>query len=402
MCLAKDYADVYPIEIRTKKVTRRSLFSLGTGPSRRTQPQDCARYQQSSYSQPRVSQAMRVPSFHIIEPQGQSRKCHAERISSARHSIPRSRPFQFDLPSIRRFTDRVNDHGLRPSRCRDRSPRPFAVDSPEVITRAPRRPRVSTFTQTSSDSTQDSDTDGFEDIESEDELDGSSSCSPRYSRPSQPTRNPRPPRERTPVSEREPMRTRQRRTSSRPVEIHQSSSPIHGSDSERNMGRRRQVRFAEEVEYVQNTSRARGGNIASKLGGRRRTSLDHSNQETPRVRADNRRDSFNSSPPPRLRSPPFRETRGTERTFAHRLRTSRISPRIIQDGKRQMSDAAVRIYAEARSRRRHADFGHNLRSYTVWGRSRPSGHFRESLFDDSRTSFDDTERHGYGRRGRWR
>ncbi|PKY05320.1 hypothetical protein P168DRAFT_304336 [Aspergillus campestris IBT 28561] len=401
MCPGKDYADVYPIEIRTKKVTRRSLFNLSTEPSRRTQTQDWGRYQQSSYSLPRISQTMRVPRFHIIEPREQNRECHAEE-SPARHWIPRSRSFQFDLPSIRRFTDRVGDPELRPSRRRDRSPRPFAVDSPEVITRILRRPRRSTFTQTSSDSLQDSDADGFEDTESEDDSDSSSSCSPRYSRPSRPTRNPRPPRERTPVSEREPMRTRQRRTASRPVEIHQSNSPIHDSDGERNMGRRRQVRFSEEVDYVQNTRRAREHSIASKLGGRRRASFDHSNQKTPHVRVDNRRDSFNSSPSLRHRSPPFGETRGTERTFANRSRTSRMSPRIIQDGRRQISEAAVRIYAEARSRRSYADLGNNLRSYTVWGRSCPSDRSRASRSDELRTSFDDTERYGYGRRGRWR
>lgn len=401
MCLARDYTDVYPIEIRTRKVTRRTLFSLGTETSRRTPAQDRGRYQQSSHSQPRTSQAMRVPKCHIIDPRNENSKCYAERSPFSRHSIPRSRSFHFDLPSIRRFRDCPENDDLRPSRHRNRSPRPFAVDSPEVITRTPRKSRVSTCTQTCSDSTQDSDPDGFEDTESEDESEGSSSCSSRYSRPSRPTRNPRPPRERTPVSERKPMRTRQRRIPSRPVEIHQSSKSIHDGDGDRNMGRRRQVRFSEEVEYVHNTSRARS-NIARKLGGRPRTSLDHSNQKTPRVRVGNRRDSFDSSPSLRVRSPPFGETCGTERTFVDRPGTGRMPPRIIQDGRRQMTEAARRIYAEARSRRSYTDLGHNLRFHTVWGRSRPSDRLRETRFHDLRASFDDTEPFGYGRRWRWR
>ncbi|PLN77456.1 hypothetical protein BDW42DRAFT_176777 [Aspergillus taichungensis] len=401
MCLAGDFADVYPIEIRTRKVTSRTLFNLGTEPSRRTQAQDRGRYQQASYSRPRTSRTMRVPKCHIIEPRTENRKCHAGRSPSARHSISRSQSFHFDLPSIRRFTDRAADDGLRSSRRRDRSPHPFAVDSPEVITMIPRRSRMSTFTQTCSDSTTTSDSDEFEDTESESESEGSSSCSPRYSRPSWPTRNTRPPRERTPVSERKPMRTGQRRIPSRPVEIHQSSNSIHDSNGERDMGRQRQVRFSEEVEYVQNTNRARDS-IARKLGGRRRTSLDHLNQETRRVPGGNRRDSFNSSPSLRSRSPPFRETCGTERTFANPPGTGYMPSRIIQDGRRQIREAAGRIYAEARLRRSYADLRNNLGSYTVWGRSRPSDRLRESRFDDLRASFDHTKPFGYGRRWRWR
>jgi peptidylprolyl isomerase len=161
---------------------------------------------------------------------------------------------------------------------------------------------------------------------------------PRQSRSLERPKGPRPPRERTPVVEREPVRRR-----SRTVEIHQTPEQARGRTESAG---RRQVRFAENIDYEEYGTRPRRCNEYQL------SESDDNFRDEIRRRIFERRVPRNIDGRPRYRRiPPESSSYQTTDLPRATIRPSRLRPRIIQDGNREILEAGDRIYAEARRRR---------------------------------------------------
>ncbi|KAL4806986.1 hypothetical protein BDV18DRAFT_111083 [Aspergillus unguis] len=401
------------MEIRTKRYIRRYVSTDTTGTRRRPKLSDRDEYYYRRHAQYKRTEERRPPTYRIIETREPLRSRSNLNTLWARDESPiRSRPFKMRMPYIKRVSSAADEYEPRP-RGRARSPRPFIVDpapeiryawpkrerprspSPEIRCISPRRksclrkpsPRLPRSPSPRRPSPPP--------LRRETETVVISNNPPREGRPTERLRQPRAPRERTPVVEREPVRRRQPA-----VEIHQP--PDRERERSRSSGRR-QVRFAEDVDYVEHGSRARQRSESYPADS------DEDMRERIRRRVYERNIPENLDDGSRYRC--LSPERQTYRRASLRSREpeasirptasarSRLRPRIIQDGDRDISDAGERIYAEAH-RRRYQE--RDLRDFV----SHSSSRWRRR-FDDIRdfSSDDDSDLCGmasrrYGRR--WR
>ncbi|KAJ0418141.1 hypothetical protein BJY00DRAFT_189984 [Aspergillus carlsbadensis] len=331
------------MEIRTRKVIRRYVSSDSARKCTRPRAYDHGEYYYRRYDQRQRSGESHSPSYRIIETREPLNLRRGLNTLWRRDPSPiRSQPFKMRLPFIKRV-EPMKDNYEPVTRGRTRSPRLFVVDPPGIRYVWPRGERARSFPP---------------------EI---RCISPRR-RPSprpileestveveEPQREPRSrerlnverqPRERTPVVEREPVR-RQRQGD---IKIHQSPEQRRERSGS---SQRRQVRFADDIEYVEQRSRSRSRERPAHrqsesedddiYGRIRRRYLDRRDPEIIYNRSRYRDPSpegpvYRMSSPPRLGKtlhPPGRRPR----------------PRIIQDGEIDLSEAGDRIYAEARRRR---------------------------------------------------
>ncbi|KAL5335012.1 cyclin-domain-containing protein [Aspergillus crustosus] len=336
------------MEIRTRKVVRRYVSTDSGRTCKRPNIFNRDEYYYRRYAQHRQPEKIRPITKRIIETRVPLRdRTSLDTLWKRDESPVRSQPFKMRLPFGRKVPSKADDYEPKP-RGRPRSPRLFVVDpepepryrwpraesprslSPEIRCISPRRslsprrpspPRFRRVRKTVTDDTV------------------------RQSRSLERPRGPRPPRERTPINEREPVRRRPQS-----VEIHQS---LERRDRSGSSGRR-QVRFADDVEYEEHRRRPRGGRYES-----RQAESDDSIRDGLRRRIHRRSAHEDIDYRPRYRhlSP---ERTASRRFSTPRLRREddtvvaerpRLQPRIIQDGYREISEAGDRIYAEGRRRR---------------------------------------------------
>ncbi|KAL4925893.1 putative RNA binding protein [Aspergillus undulatus] len=359
------------MEIRKRKVIRRYVYTDGGGICRRPKSFERDDYYYRRYAQHKRTEERHSPAYRIIETRESLRpRAGLNKLWRRDQSPVRSEPFTMRMPYNKRVSPAVDYYESRP-RGRARSPRPFVVDhvpeiryawpktrrqrcpSPDIRHISPRR--RSCLRRPSSPPLAREETTVIVDD------------APREGRSLERHNGPRRPRERTPVVEREPVRRR-----GRTVEIHQP--PERTRQRSRN-SRRRQVRFAEDVDYEE--------------------------YDRPRRRDEPYHIDDSDDGRPRYRSP---SPGGTmyRMTGASRCRRSetisegaRLRPRIIQDGNREISEAGDRIYGEARRRRRDPERDlHDFVSHSSSRLRRRVDDIREFSSDDE--SFTDSRR--YGRR----
>ncbi|KAL2842945.1 hypothetical protein BJY01DRAFT_198734 [Aspergillus pseudoustus] len=340
------------MEVRTRKVIRRYVSSDGSRSCKRPRVYDHGEYYYRRYDQRQRSEESHSPSYRIIERREPLKPRRGLNALWRRDPSPiRSQPFKMRLPFIKRVVEPVKDEYEPMLRGRTRSPRLFVVDAPKIRYAWPRGERARSFSpeircisprrRPSPQPTQKKSTMVVEEPQ-------------REARSRERLNIPRPPRERTPVVEREPMRRRRQVD----VEIHQS--PERKRERSGSSGKR-QVRFADDIEYVEQRSRSRGRSREPYEPGQlnggddsftervRRRVLDRGEPEIiynrPRYRDPSlERPVYRMASSPRLR----RETSNRSSPTTGR---TRLRPRIIQDGESELSEAGDRIYAEARRRR---------------------------------------------------
>ncbi|KAL4819026.1 hypothetical protein BDW67DRAFT_156519 [Aspergillus spinulosporus] len=192
---------------------------------------------------------------------------------------------------------------------------------------------------------------------------------PRQSRSLERPKGPRPPRERTPVVEREPVRRRPRA-----VEIHQA--PEQARERTESAGRR-QVRFAENIDYEEYGARPRRCNQYQL------SESDDDFQDEIQRRIIERGVPRDIDNRPRYRRiSPERSSYQTPDLPQSTIRPCRPRPRIIQDGNREISEAGDRIYAEARRRRYEDRDLRNLVSHSTARWRRRIDDIRDFSSDD--------------------
>ncbi|KAI9927355.1 hypothetical protein MW887_002967 [Aspergillus wentii] len=219
---------------------------------------------------------------------------------------------------------------------------------------------------------------------------------------------PRQPRERTPVAERVPLRRRQS-SPPRRVEVH-NDRPDHRSSLSSSRGNGltkkaegRQVHFSSDIEYVDDTEQSEIGpeNGQKILHPHREQSRrinpftkhkqeDFENEASYRLKSRGTTSSF------RVRPASSERIRGAPR--AHTTNDTRCDrPRIIQDGRRQISEAGERICEEARQRQSREDFRRDFPSQASHRRqSRRSDRFQSFNSGDERIVYDKgPRRHGW-------
>jgi peptidylprolyl isomerase len=342
------------MEIRTRKVIRRYVSSDSARTCTRPRVYDHGEYYYRRYDQRQRSEESHSPSYRIIETREPLKPRRGLNALWRRDPSPiRSQPFKMRLPFIKRVEPAKDDYAPI-TRGRTRSPRLFVVDPPETRYAWPRGERARSFSpeircisprRTLSprpilkDST----------VEVEEPQ--------REPRSRERLNVPRQPRERTPVVEREPVRRRRQGD----IEIHQS--PERRRERSGSSGRR-QVRFADDIEYVKQRSRSQSRSQSRERPAHRESEREDDDiYDRMRRRHLDRRDSeiiynrpryrdpspegpvYRKSSPPRLWSETFR------RETLRPLGRTRPRPRIIQDGESDLSEAGDRIYAEARRRR---------------------------------------------------
>ncbi|KAL5047159.1 hypothetical protein BDW71DRAFT_206641 [Aspergillus fruticulosus] len=302
--------------------------------------------------------------------------------------------------TIRRVSQKTDDSETKP-RGRDRSPRPFVVDpapeiryawpkserprslSPEIRCVSPRRksllPPRRPSPRRPSPRRLSPPRPSPPPLKRETETTVVVENLPRQSRSLERPKGPRPPRERTPVVEREPVRRRLRA-----LEIHQT--PERARERTESAGRR-QVRFAEDIDHEEYGTRSRRRNEyqLSESDDDYRDEIRRRIFERRVPRDPNDRPKYRRISPER---PTYRSTNFTRSA----IRSSRLRPRIIQDGDREISEDGDRIYAEAR-RRRYEE--RDLRDFVLHSSAR-----WRRRFDDIRdfTSDDDSYVRGTGSR----
>ncbi|PKX98595.1 putative RNA binding protein [Aspergillus novofumigatus IBT 16806] len=339
------------MEIRTRKVIHRCLFSDGRGTCDRARVYDRGEFYHVRQAQPSGPRRMASPRIRTIAPRDLSetrwQEEHRHPSPAGRSSQARSRSFSFRIPIFRRSSEPSDRETLHVLRGRQGSPRPIVVDFPEVEERTPRNERPdSARIRCISPRT------GRTPISIDREQANDAVEIPRQARSRHPSQEQRPPRERTPVIEREPVQRSPRRGLNCVVDIH--NDPAASQDRERRSAETRQVRFSSDVEYETNVNsiRARNRSAAFHQG----ESID---ARAPTHRAYGRSNGFardgdntshgashsrDSSPHPLVHSPyPGRVRQRHQETNRHR-------PRIIQDGTRIISEAGERILAEGRER----------------------------------------------------
>lgn len=353
MCLIEKYTDVYPMEIRTRTVIRRCLFSDGRGTCDRARVYDRGEFYHVRQSQQGGPRRMTSPRIKTIVPRNLSEtRCQEEH----RHPSPtwrlsqaRSRSYSFRIPISRRSSETSDRETLCERRGRQRSPHPIVVDSPKVEERTPRndRPdsvRIRCISPQAGRAPTTTDREQANDVV---EI-------PRQARSQQPSREQRPPRERTPVTEREPVQRRPRRSLNCVVDIHNDAAA--SQDRQRQSAEPRQVRFSSDVEYEMNVNSTRARNRSAafhqeeSIDARAPTHRAYSRSNGSARDADSRSNgashSRDSSPYPRVHSP------NPGRVRQRHQETNRYRPRIIQDGTRIISEAGEHILAEGRERHR--------------------------------------------------
>ncbi|KAL4980022.1 hypothetical protein BDW66DRAFT_126688 [Aspergillus desertorum] len=353
------------MEIRTKKIIRQYVTKDGGGTCRRAKVPERDEYYHRRRVQHIRPQEKHSPSYRIIETREPLRSRSSLNTLWRRDISPvRSKPFTMRMPyaikRVSRGTDNCGPKEPKP-RGRDRSPRPFVVDpapwiryawpkserprsfSPEIRCFSPRResfiPPTKPSLRRPSPRRLSPQRPSPLSLRRETETTMIVEGPPRQSRSLELSKGPRPARERTPVVEREPVRRR-----SRTVEIHQN--PEQAREQTDSAGGRRQVRFAEDISYEEYGARPRRRNEYQLSG-----SDDYYRDEI-QHRIFERRVPKDVDDRPRVRRisperPTYRNTDLPRST----IRASRLRPRIIQDGDREISEAGDRIYAEARRRR---------------------------------------------------
>ncbi|KAL4903719.1 hypothetical protein BDW74DRAFT_156099 [Aspergillus multicolor] len=341
------------MEVRTRKIIRRYVTKDGGGIFRRPKNLDRDEYYYNRHAHRARSEESHSPSYHIIETREPLRSRSSPSFLRRRDTSPvRSKPFKMRLPyTIKRVTRRADDYEPKP-RGRDRSPRTFVVDPPEIRYAWPKSERrrspspeihyISPKRKPSLRrvSPRRSSPRGLSPLplRRETETTVVVEDTPREPRSLERRRGPRPPRERTPVIEREPLRRRPA-----VVEIHQS--PDRRRERSGSTGRR-QVRFAEDIIREEYEPRARRRDEYSLS----ESDIDY--RDEPRCRVHERRVRRDLDDIPRYRyaSPERKSYRSTDLPRPS-VRPSCLRPRIIQDGNREISEDGDRIYAEARRRR---------------------------------------------------
>lgn len=363
MCRIEIFTDVYPQEIRTRKIIRRCLFSPRRGTCRRTRVYDRGEmyHIQRFRLEKRQRAASPTPKYHIIQPveSRRSRERPAPIIESRKPSPSpsppprrRSDPIRLHLPFLRR-TSSESDKNRESQMCRERVSRPFIVDFPERY-----RPKWQPNQRRSQ--TVSPQCGRYPDPEHRrQESPRDPAPSTRSPRDSQPNREPRRPRERSPVAERVPLRRRHSSPPPRVVAIHnhrpEENDPPKTSSRERNGEKR--VHFASDVKCEQIKDKApsaerdvhQGRNEGPGPHGRSDSSSDTRDQKYEII----------EERPSRRQQPQEKQTRepspwpGKQRETQRDRATPNIihvQPRIIQDGNRHLSRAAGRICMEARGR----------------------------------------------------
>ncbi|KAL2872259.1 putative RNA binding protein [Aspergillus lucknowensis] len=339
------------MEIRTRKVIRRYVSRDSGGACKRPRIYDQGEYYYRRYAQRRGPEERYSPTYRIIETREPLKPRASLNTLWRRDSSPiRSQPFKMCLPFVKRVVEPTRNDYERKPRGRARSPRPFVVDPPEIRYAWPKTERARSL---SPEIRYISPRRGSSPRPIEREASVVLQESPRESRPLEQRKGPRPPRERTPVVEREPLRRRQRQQS---IEIHQS--PERRRERSGSSGRR-QVRFSDDIDYVEQRSRGRG-----RYDPRQPESDDDDSiREHIRRRVFGRRvpGDIDDGPRHRRLSPQRPTYRGSNPSWLHRAEASirsspaygrgRFRPRIIQDGDRDISEAGNRIYTEARRKR---------------------------------------------------
>ncbi|KAL3456338.1 hypothetical protein BJX64DRAFT_47203 [Aspergillus heterothallicus] len=333
------------MEIRTRKVIRRYVSSDSARTCKRPRVYDHGEYYYRRYDQRQQSDERHSPSYRIIETREPLMPKRGLNTLWRRDQSPvQSQPFKMRLPFIKRVVEPVKDDYDPISRGRTRSPRLFVVDPPEIRYAWPRGERARSFSPEIRCISPQRRTSPPRPVQRESTVVVEEP--ERQARPRDRLNVPRPPRERTPVVEREPMR-RHRQAH---VEIHQF--PERTRERSGSLGRR-QVRFADDIEYVAQKSRSRSHERYSP--DRLKDKDDRINERIrpqPEIiynRSRYRQPSpegpvYRMSSPPRLRRTPFTRLSPTPGR-------TRFRPRIIQDGESELLAAGDRIYAEARRRR---------------------------------------------------
>ncbi|OJJ01029.1 hypothetical protein ASPVEDRAFT_40554 [Aspergillus versicolor CBS 583.65] len=379
------------MEIRTRKVIRRYVSKDGGCTLKRPKTFDREEYYYRRHAQRNRCDERYSPAYRIIEPREPLRPRTSLNTLWRRDLSPvRSQPFKMRLPYMRRVAPVRDNLEPEPSRGRSRSARPFVVDpAPEIRYAWPKSERLrspSPEIRCVSPRRSSPRRPSPRPLKRETETTVIVDDIPRRPRTLERHNSVRPPRERTPVVEREPVKRKQN-----PVEIHQS--PERRKGRERSSGRR-QVRFAEDIQYEEYGSRSPERNE------HRQPESDSEESKNIRRRIHERRIPIEIDGRPNVRRLFPERTTTYRRIDTETLRPrpserSRLRPRIIQDGDCELSQASDRIYAAARRRR---DQARHMYDFVPHSSSRWRNRFDDIDFSSDDDSYLLSRRYGW----RWR
>lgn len=389
MCLVEEFTDIYPMEIRSRRVIRQCSSSDGERTCRNTRIRNRGEVYHALQNSPNSPESPQWEYRRRSEPQ------------SVRKVSPiRSRPFKLRFPFLRSSPEPVSVQrmqrpgdrevaldppAVRDSRCDDTvQPRQriHGPSSPRIHTISPQRMAGSAL---------------FEKEQFHaDTLSREARPRQRYQAQA------RPPRERTPVVERVPLRRKEAQDPARIVEVHNGSRVNRDEEQARKRGDR-QVRFANTIDQERGISKGRQCPSAS-------TETRQNHSLPGRYREVNRTASLQGGYPTRrpyieTRTPRFERSRdAAPRPTQTLLETGRPQPRIIQDGNRHVAEAGQRILGEARRRQARERFTRDPKLYTEWRPwNRRSEHLRGSDVSNERIGNDEhQESRRYGWRWRWK
>lgn len=381
---------MYPMEIRTRKVIRRYVSRDG-GTLKRPKTFDREEYYYRRHAQRNRGEERYSPTYRIIEQREPLRPRPSLNTLWRRDLSPvQSQPFKMRLPYIRRVAPVRDNLEPESSRDRARSARPFVVDpSPEIRYTWPKSERLrspSPEIRYVSPRRSSPRRPSPRPLERETDTTVIVGDIPRRPRSLERSNGVRPPRERTPVVEREPAKRKQH-----PVEIHQSPERRKGREGSSG---KRQVRFAEDIHYEEYGSRSPERNE------HHQPESDSNQRENTRRRIHGRGIPIDTDGRPNVRCLSPERTTAYRRIHTETFRSrsserSRLRPRIIQDGNRELSEASDRIYAAARRRR---DPVRDLYDFVPHSSSRWRDRFDDTHFSSDDDSYLLSRR--YGRR--WR
>ncbi|OJJ50460.1 hypothetical protein ASPZODRAFT_175303 [Penicilliopsis zonata CBS 506.65] len=326
MCVVDLYTEIYPHEIRRKKVTKRCLLSYtGSGACRRTRVYDHGASYHARHPEPnripRPSTSRSQGSHPIVEVRPRDASAPPTTRGRIVSSGGEGSRVRFRLPSFGRASDTRELAGEEDGR------RPAHQPLPEERYYTPERPsRRVTIVEPPS----------------------RSSGGLPFSPPPLPPPRPRAPRPPSPVVEREPVR---RRRASVPVEIHNPTGGM-GQSARDGMGysRREDDTLRPGQVRVPRSPDTRDSRRANSYVTTREPSAQGRSPAVRWQEPDNeRRSEYRTNNTRRWRQPsPGRGLWSQPPPSTSNRMTSRIRPRIIQEGRRQLSEAGNRIFDEAR------------------------------------------------------
>ncbi|KAA8652307.1 uncharacterized protein ATNIH1004_001211 [Aspergillus tanneri] len=323
MCLVDEYTDVYPMEIRSRKVFHRCSLSDGRRTCKHVRVRNHGEFYHAGRVQSRDSPE--IASSLLEKPPRTSPSA-------------RSRPSKFRVPFIRLSSEADEEQSRYNSRSHRGATRPFVVDFPEDIEWTRQRTEGSNTPRRHTVSPQSKFFFGLGDKE-QDDID----CMSRKSYSQHRPRVSRSREERMPIPERD-----QRPSLAHMVE---ARNTLHtGSDRDQGMrtGHRR-VRFTSEVNYAEPINKNREHN---KTADSVHTHQYRFLKERPNTEA---------------RTPYLARSIEVTKTFTA-SRSNRLRPRVIQDGNRRLARAGERIFVEARRRQREDSEFNSYTGRRHWNR----------------------------------